>query len=175
MRGAVAPRSPIVADASASQSTRTPSDRSAFERHAAIGLWAGSLVLILGTAVDLAILWVVQRQAVPTWEFVAIANTLEAYPRIALGLGLAFPAIHLQHWGSRGAYRVLASLLILMGVAAAALGVLEMTDYFVLRAEASPQTLPFLRSTALKAATLGGMFFVVLTTLGVLGWRRPKS
>ena len=171
----MARRSPIITDTAPSDARRVGPDRSGFERHAALGLWAAGLVLILGTVIDLAILWVLQRQAVPTWEFVAISNTLEAYPRLVLGFGLLYPALFFQRWGSVGGYRVLSSLLFLLGIGAAVLGVLEVTDYFVLRAEASPQTLPFLQSTAMKASALAGIFFLVLATVGVLGWRRPRT
>lgn len=170
----VAARGPLLA-ADADRKAKRQVGPAGFERYAAIGFWAAGLVLLFGTAVDLSILWVFQRQDAPTWEFVAISNTLEAFPRLVLGFGLLYPALHFQRGLTVGSVRTLSTMLVLLGVAAAVLGVLEVTDYFVLQRQASPQTLPVLKSTTLKAATLGGAFFVILTTLGVLGWRRPRS
>lgn len=169
-------RAPLMAaESERPKSGRSGADRASFERHAAIGLWAAAALLLVGTAIDLGTLWVLQRQAVPTWEFVAIGNTIEAYPRIMLGIGLLFPALYFQRWTSLKIYRTLSALLLLLGIGALTLGVLEVTDYLVLRQQASPQALPVLRSTALKAVTLSGAFFVILTTLGLFGWRRPRS
>lgn len=163
-----------------SEPDRTPVSKPAaestnLEGHAAVGLWAASLLLLIGTAVDLGTLWLLQRQDLPTWEFVAIGNTIDAYPRIVLGFGLLFPAVHFQRWGSVAVYRVLSTGLLLLGLAALGLGLLEFTDYLALRPQAGEQAFAVLRSTTLKAVTLSGAFFVILTALSIVGWRRPRA
>lgn len=145
-------------------------------RHAGLVLWVVSVILVLGTLVDLGVLWLVQRQSAVQWEFVALVNTLDAFPRLVLGLGAAYIAFVVRRSTSMLGYRLLGTLVLLLGLAGAALGVLLLTDYFVLaRVVQEADTRVAFQSLIVKGLALSGFYFVLLTPIGALGLRRPKS
>jgi hypothetical protein len=148
-----------------------------FAVHVARGMWAAGAVFLAGSLVDLFVLWFLQRQNQPQWEFVAIANTMDSLPRFALAMAFFYLALHLRKATSLWAYRSVAALALLLGLVGGALAALILTDYFVLAefARAQGGAMAMLKSTTLKAGALGGMFFVLFVPLGFLGMRRPRS
>jgi hypothetical protein len=148
-----------------------------FAAHCSRGMWAAGAVFFGGSLVDLFVLWFLQRQNQPQWEFVAIANTMDSLPRFALALAFFYLALHIRKATSLWGYRSIAALALLLGFAGAALAGLILTDYFVLAefARAQSGAMAMLKSTTLKAGALGGMFFVLFVPLGFLGMRRPRS
>ena len=163
-------RAPRVAGISARVSEST----AGFERHAAIGFWIASIPLFIGNFIDLGTLWLLQRQSGPAWEFIAIGNTIDAYPRLALALGLMYPAVYFQKWNRVAVYRALSALLIVFALSAALLGVMQFMDFLVLRRQATPDSLALLRSTMIKGVGLSGVFFLLLGFFGLAGFRRPR-
>lgn len=153
-----------------------PFSTEAFARHGARGLWAAAAVLLLGTAVDLFVLWGLQFQASMQWEFVAIVNTLEAYTRLVLGVGLAYGALVFSRSSSLWAYRSAGALMLLLGLAAATLSLLLITDYYPLSRFADGQGVAqgALTVTAVKGLLLGGVYSLVLIPLGILNLRKPR-
>jgi hypothetical protein len=146
------------------------------ERLAAVGALAAGLVMLVGTAVDLGVLWFLQRQAGAQWEYVAIANTLESAPRIVLGIAFLYGALHLFGVRALGAYRALAGLMITFGLFAAGMGAIITTSYFALASMVTqPEAYVMLRSIAIKAIALSGLYFIVLVPLGIIGLRRPRT
>ena len=145
-----------------------------FGRHAALAFLAAGRVMLGGTIIDLGVLWIGQRQANPQWEFVAVANTLDAFPRLVLSLALLVGALYLGDSGSLLAYRILAAGFLLLGVAGAGLGGLMVTDYLALRRAVNPEGYAVFRSTAFKAAAVSALYVVVLLPLGIKGLRGPK-
>lgn len=145
-------------------------------RQAGLVLWAVSGVLVLGTVVDLGVLWLAQHQSNPQWEFVALVRTLDAFPRLALGFALAYVARLLCRSRSKLGHRVLGVLVLLLGLVGAALGVLLLTDYFVLaRVVEGANAQLALRSTVVKGLMLSGLYLVLLTPIGALVLRRPRN
>lgn len=143
--------------------------------HGVRGLWAGAGVLLLGSAIDLAVLWGLQFQSSLQWEFVAIVNTLEAYTRLVLGVALIFAALAVGRTTSLARYRVAGILFLALGIVAAALGFLLLTDYFPLSRMAENQAAArnALTVTAAKGLMLSGVYTIVLVPLGILGLRKP--
>lgn len=145
----------------------------AFAPHAGTALAAAALVLLTGTAIDLGVLWLGQRAPNPHWEFVAIASTLEAYPRLALGVAALAVALYLRQSGSLAAYRALGIAFLALALAAATLGAVLATDYLALVRTVRPEALPIFRSTAFKAGALSALYVALLAPAGIATLRRP--
>jgi len=142
---------------------------------AARGLWAAAIILVVGTAFDLGILWLAQRQDTLQWEFVATTNTIEAFARPVIALGLMYAALSLGRIGSLAAYRAMAVFALLLGVGGALLGTLLLLDYLALSGSVNPEGIAVFRSTVAKAGTLALLYFVILVPVGIMGLRRPKN
>lgn len=138
-------------------------------------LRATGAAILLGSFVDLSVLWVLQRQAQPQWEFVAMANTLEAFPRFLIALAFFFTAQYFVGSRSLLVTRLLGGGLVLLGLVAAALGAILTTAYLALSQVAAqqPQAEAALRSLSFKAVALSTLFFLILTPVGVLVMRKP--
>lgn len=146
-----------------------------FRRHVARGFYAAGVIFLVGTVLDLAILWVFQRQPGPQWEFSALASTAEGLPRLVLAIALLYGGLYTAASTSLLSYRFLALIAILIALAGAAVGGLMLSDFFVLRRQVSTDGLWIFRSAVLKTLVLCGMYVFVLFPLGVLGLRRPRS
>lgn len=152
-----------------------PAGADSFHRHAAYALGAAGAVFLTGTLIDLGILWVLQRQALPQWEFTAVASTAEALPRLTLALGLLAGALFVGRSTSLAAYRAVAAGMVAVALASAALCALMIMDYFALVRMINPEALGIFRSSAFKAVALSGLQLAVLLPLGLLGLRRPRE
>jgi hypothetical protein len=135
---------------------------------------AGILFLVAGL-LDVAILWMMQRQPQPLWEYQALANTVNGLPGFVLGAGFLFGALHVSGSTSLMSYRLLALLLIGIGLGGAAAAALMASDYFILVSGVGPDEMALFRSVAFKTIALGGLHAIVLVPLGVLGMRRPTG
>lgn len=144
-----------------------------YVRHASMVLWTASALLLLGTIVDLGILWVFQRQPGPQWEFVALVNTLEAFPRIVIAIGMAYVALAVRPM-ARSSQRLLAVALLVLGLTGAALAGLLVTDYLALSSLIAPESLAVFQSTVAKGVALGGLY-AVLVPVGIIGLRTKKA
>jgi hypothetical protein len=147
----------------------------AFHRPAAAVLSVAGLIFIIGSMVDVALLWSVQRQPNPQWEFQALATTAEGLPRIVLGVALVFAAMYVRGSTSLLKYRLFGLLLLGMGLMGIAIAGLMVTDFFALRSQVNPEARWLFRSTVLKTLLLSGMYVVFLIPAGVLCLRRPKA
>lgn len=147
----------------------------AFQRPAALALTVAGLIFMIGSAVDVALLWTVQRQALPQWEFTALASTAEGLPRIVLGIALVFTAMYVRGSTSLLKYRLLGLVLVCLGLAGIVIAGLMVTDFFALRSVVNPEARWLFRSTVLKTLLLCGMYTVLLIPAGVLCMRKPKA
>jgi hypothetical protein len=148
----------------------------AFARHAARGLWAGGLVMLLGSFIDLAVLWGLQFQPNPQWEFVATMNTLEGYIRFAIGIAFIYAGLYVGRSTSLWKYRTVAAFTLLLGIAAALLGLVLLNDYYALSRLTQDQTqaMGALVTSVTKGVMLSGLFTVVFVPLGIMGLRKPR-
>ncbi|HEX6211667.1 MAG TPA: hypothetical protein VF136_12875 [Methylomirabilota bacterium] len=146
-----------------------------FRRAASWALWGTAIVFLVGSVLDLVILWLFQRQPNPQWEFTAVAISAEGLPRILLGVALAYGALQLRDSASLLAYRLLAVGLIAVGVIGAVLGGLMLSDYFILRSSVNPEAVGVFRSGVFKTLALCAMYVFVLLPVGVAAWRRPRG
>jgi hypothetical protein len=144
-------------------------------RSAAWGVLAGGIIMLLGVMVDLGVLWILQHEPNPQWEFTAVANTVESVPRVVYGLGFLFVALHMMGSRRTGWYRVLGASLIAVGVLSIALAILLVLSYFPLSKLITQATVyTMLRSVAIKTIALCGLYAAVAVPLGVLSLRRPR-
>jgi hypothetical protein len=146
------------------------------EQNAARVLWAGGLIYLIGSLADLAAVWILNRvPGNPDYEFTALANTLDGTPRIVLAVAMIWVALHIRGSNSLMAQRVLASLLLVLGVVGAIMGAMVIADYFVLRSAIAEPDQKLFVSITLKALTLSALHLVLLVPVGVLGVRRPRG
>ena len=154
----------------------TPSSRSGVplevaSRHGAVALLGISAVLALGTFIDLGVLWIGQRQDSPQWEYVALINTIEGMTSLVLAAALCYVAFLISSQVSVAKYRVLAITVLVLGVVAAALGLLLATDYFALRSIMPAEGVGTFNTTTFKGLGLSALYVFILVPLGVLGLR----
>lgn len=143
-------------------------------RAAARTLWAAAIVYLVGSAVDLGILWIAQRQPGLQWEFVAVTNTVDAWPRLILSVALGFAAMFVGGSRSMLVQRLLATLLLLLGLGAAALGALVVLNYLSVSGALQGGSGALVKSTAVKSLALCGLYFVLLVPAGILSLRRGR-
>jgi hypothetical protein len=162
---------------SAAKHAATQENVSGFGQHAARGAWAGAAVLLLGSIIDLGVLWILQFQASPQWEFVATMNTLEAYTRFSIAVALIYAALYMGRSISLWKYRAAAAFMLLLGLAAIVLGLVLVNDYFALGriAQGQEEATGAMVVTVAKGLLLSGMFAVVFIPLGIMGLRRPRT
>ena len=146
-------------------------------RHAARSLFAGGLILLIGSLVDLGTLWFLQRQDNPQWEFVALGTTTNAYPLLLLSVLLLYGALAIGRSSSLIGYRVLASVVVLLGLLGLAICFLLVTNYYALtsNAQMTKETLLLFKSIMVKAGGVSLLYALILLPAGVLGLRAPKA
>jgi len=144
------------------------------ERQAALGLTAAGIVLMAGTALDLSVLWVLQSVPSAEWEFMAVSNTVTAFPGLVISAALLMLALHLRWPRAVWAVRLLAVYLLGLGVAGGGLAGLMATDYLAMRASVPAASMPAVWSTMIKSVMLGGLYFVLLVPIGILQLRRAR-
>lgn len=147
----------------------------AFQGHAARAVGGAGAIFLIGSVLDVLVLWIFQRQPGPQFEFTALASTAEAMPRLVLACALLFAALYLGRSSSLLWYRVLALLLIVFAMVSVAIGGMMITDYFVLRREINPEAARIFTSSVLKTVALCGLYVVVLVPIGIMGLRRPRG
>lgn len=162
-------RVPIIDSTSAA---RAP--QKLFGRHASSVVLVTGIVFFLGTSIDFLTLWVFQRGSGLQWEFVAATQTAEGIPRLILGLGLVYLALHLRSSDSVALYRILGASLLFLGLCAGAVLLLIVTNYFTMIGSVDPAAIGAFRTTSLKSAILSLLYITTLIPLGALGLRVPS-
>jgi hypothetical protein len=157
-------------------STRSrATDRLGFRAHASTAVFAVAALFAAGALLDLVLLWGWQRAPEnPSWEFFAIASTVESLPRLVLGLALAIVGLHLAGSTLLLAYRALGALLALIGLAGLGLALLAGMDFFALRSGVPADQQAALVSVTAKTVGLGVLEGLVLVPAGWRCLRRPS-
>jgi hypothetical protein len=145
----------------------------AFQGVAARAAAITAYLFLAGAAYDLGILWIVQRQGSPEWEFGALTVTVETLPRFVLAIALLYIARSLRGSTSLIGYRLMAVFLLAIGLIGAAAAGLAVTDFFILRRSVEPAALAIFTSTTVKTVGMGVLHALLLVPLGVSGLRRP--
>ena len=146
-----------------------------WSRGASLAALAAGTIMLFGVLVDIGVLWLLQRQASPQWEFTAITNTVESVPRLVFALGFLYIGFHLRGTAGHGWYRALAALLILVGVFSVMLAAVLALSYFQLgKLVTQPEVYTMLRSVAVKTIGLSAVYAVVAIPSGILALRRPR-
>lgn len=131
------------------------------------------LVYLVGSAIDLGVLWIMQRQPGIQWEFVAVSNTAEAWPRLILAVGLLYSAAVLSGTRSVWLFRALSGLTLALGLLAAVLGGVMMLNY--LSVSGPDAASGMIQAAAYKTFALCALYFVLLVPAGILGLRAPTQ
>ena len=142
--------------------------------YASRALWATGIIYFVGTLVDLGILWIIQRQAGVQWEFVALTNTVEAWPQLILSVALCYAGFALAGSESLGLQRTLAAVSLLLGIGGVVFGALETLNYLTLAASASGTGTNLILSAFVKTMILCGLYVLLFIPLGILGFKRPR-
>jgi hypothetical protein len=138
-------------------------------------LYGIGLIFLVGTIIDLAVLWIGQRQPSPQWEFVAIANTAEAFPRIGIAVAMTYLGLWIGGAPQAWVYRSLGAILMVLALVNLGLGAMLAMDYIALAGGVTGEAAALLKSTTFKTVALCGLYGVVCFTLGILGIRTAES
>ncbi len=138
---------------------------------------AAGVILVLGAIVDLVALWVFQRQDTVQWEFVALGTTTNTYPVLVISAALFYGALAMSGSDSRGKYRLAAGYVLVLGLFALTIGFLIGTNYLAVQrgARVTAEAAPVFKSLLMKSGGTSLLIGVVMTVVGVLGLRTPKS
>jgi hypothetical protein len=147
----------------------------AYYRAAASGLTAAGVIFLAGSIADFLILWFMGRQAVPEWEFAAVASTVEGMPRIVLGIAMIYAGMYVRRTRSPWIFRILGSVLLLTALTSVGLAGLLVTDYFALRANVRPEAITAFRTTTAKTLFLCGLYFFMTVPVAMASLRRPRQ
>jgi hypothetical protein len=143
---------------------------------AALAAFAAGFIMLTGALIDLGSVWLFQRESSPQWEFVAISNTVESVPRMLFAIAFLFLALHLRATVSMAGYRVLASIMVFLGAASAALGALAAMSYFALAPLVTqPAVYTAMRGVAMKTIGLSVLYAIVAIPIGIYCMRRPRG
>jgi hypothetical protein len=137
---------------------------------------AAGLILLIGVMVDLAALWILQRQDSLQWEFVALGTTTNSFPLLILSAVLLYGYLALSQSTSRTAYRIVGSLVLLLGLFGLGMVLMTVTNYFALMRGGTlqPAAVPFFRGVLVKSGGLSAVYAAILLPVGILGLRSPK-
>lgn len=155
---------------------RATADPDYLASHAARVFVAGGVILLVGVLVDLFTLWVLQKQPTVEWEFLALSTTTNSYPLLLLSATLIYGGLALGRSRSLSMYRLVAALVLLLGVFGLTVGFLIGTNYLALTRAAKPtaQAAMLAKSQAMKAVGISLMFGGLMAVMGVLGLRVRK-
>jgi hypothetical protein len=143
------------------------------DRAAAAALLAAGILFIAGSVADYVILWLINRQSGPQWEFAAVTTTVEGMSRIVLGIALLFGGLHLRGKPARWSTRLLGVGLILIAVSSVALAGLMALDFLALRNLVRPEAIPTFRATTAKTLFLCAVYIITTLTAGIISVRSP--
>lgn len=146
-----------------------------FGPHSGRALAVAGLITLIGSLVDLGVLWVMQRQPGIQWEFVAITRTAEAWPRLVLAVGLVYGGAHLAEVTSGLIYKSLAVVLVALGFGGLLLGAILMLNYLSVEGAASGAAGELVRSAVVKTLLLCALYVVLLVPTGVMGLKSPRT
>jgi hypothetical protein len=164
----------LVKEGTASKAATAAPERLA--RHAARLFVAGGTILLLGVGLDLFALWVLQRQDTIQWEFVALGTTTNSYTLMIVSVALFYGALAASRTESIAAYRLMAIVVIVMGLFGLTIGFLIGTNYLAVARDAriTPDAASVFKSLVVKSGGVSLLFATGMLFAGVLGLRMPK-
>lgn len=137
-------------------------------------LWVAGLVYLLGSLLDLGILWFAQNPGGIQAEFVALTRTTEAFPRLFVSTALIYAGVYLGGTVAPWIYRLLAIWLVVLGlIALAVLGLLGL-NYPSMSANVTEEGRAIFRSAIVKSGGLSVLYVLSLLPLGLLGFSTRK-
>lgn len=145
-----------------------------FSGVASRALWVAGLVYLLGSLLDLGILWIGQNAGTTQFEFVALTRTVEGFPRLIVATALIYGGLYLGGSASLWAYRLLAIWLLVLGLAALAVLGLTGLNYASISGTVAEEGRPLFRTTVIKTGGLSLLYVLSLLPLGFLGFRTRK-
>jgi hypothetical protein len=152
-----------------------PATNPGLARPAAAALLAAGLVFVAGSLADYVILWLINRQDGPQWEFAAVTTTVEGMSRIVLGVALVYAGLHLRARPSVWLRRALGAALLLIALAALVLAALMAMDFLALRNVVRPEAIATFRATTGKTLFLCAIYALVALPAAVVSLRSGRS
>lgn len=137
-------------------------------------LWVAGVVYLLGSLLDLGILWFAQNTGGIQFEFVALTRTTEAFPRLFVSTALIYAGLYLGGTVAPWVYRALAVWLIVLGLGALAILGLLGLNYPSMSANVTEGGRAVFRSAIVKAGGLSILYVISLLPLGFLGFSTRK-
>lgn len=145
-----------------------------FSGVASRALWVAGLVYLLGSLLDLGILWIGQNAGNAQFEFVALTRTVEGFPRLFVATALIYGGLYIGGSDALWAYRLLAVWLLVLGLAALAVLALTGLNYASISGSVTEEGRPLFRTTVIKTGGLSLLYVVSLLPLGFLGFSTRK-
>lgn len=137
-------------------------------------LWVAGLVYLLGSLLDLGILWLGQNAGNVQFEFVALTRTAEGFPRLLVATALIYGGLYLGGSEALWAYRLLAVWLLALGLAALAVLALTGLNYASISGTVTEEGRALFRTSVIKTAGLSLLYVLSLLPLGILGFSTRK-
>ena len=145
-----------------------------FSGVASRALWVAGLVYLLGSLLDLAVLWFGQNAGNVQFQFVALTRTAEGFPRLFVATALIYGGLYLGGSRALWAYRLLATWLLVLGMVALMVLALVGLNYPTISGAVTDEGRPLFRTTVLKTGGLSLLYVVSLLPLGFLGFSTRK-
>lgn len=137
-------------------------------------LWVAGIVYLLGSLLDLGILWFGQNAGNAQFEFVALTRTAEGFPRLFVATALIYAGLYLGGSATPWVYRLLAVWLVLLGLGAlAVLGLLGL-NYASVSGLVAEEGRAAFRTSVIKTGGLSLLYVISLLPLGLLGFSTRK-
>lgn len=136
---------------------------------------AAGVIYLVGSLVDFGILWLLQRQDTLQWEFVALVQTAEGFPRLVLGAALILAGSSLRGVPARWTHRAIGALVVLLALGAAAIGALAGLNYLSMAGSLQGEAGGLFRSASVKTVALSALYVCVLLPAGIAGLRVGRS
>lgn len=148
-----------------------------FSGRVAMVMLAAGLLLLIGSLIDVGVLWILQRQPNPQWEFAAGVRTLDASTRFGSAFGFLYLAAFLSGRASVGLYRVMGAVLILFAFGILVVAGVVATDYLALNRMVTdqPEAMALFRSSTVKSVSVAAVAFILFLTAGIFSVRRPRT
>ncbi len=146
-------------------------DPSVLKPQAGTLLLSVGVALLFSTLVDFGILWGLQYQPEPEWEFTALTTTVDQWSLIVIGITGIGAGLYLRQSHSVWSERLVTLLCLLSMTATALIGILLGLDFFPVRQALGQADRAQFYAIFTKSAVLTGIYTIALGIVGFRGIR----
>ena len=163
------PPSPILTPSE--RSGLRSSDVSALRRMVGTLLSCVGVALLFSTLVDLGILWWLQYQPDPEWEFTSLATTVDQWSLVVIGITGISAGLYLRRSTSTWSERLVVLLCFISVTATGLIGVFLALDFFPVRQTLDQPDRAQFYTMFTKSIVLTGIYTLALGIAGFRGIR----